>query len=201
MKRSFHTSLTSHNKAQFLVKTNVRCDADSCPVGWGHITALQASKGHWFSTPESTSRVPRVGSASSGCLWPHSGTPLGYPTEQGHSLPKAFPAPFCGLLCRVILWSMKTKMPGEWRLAQGWSDLREAWKRQPPVWTGFDGDYGFIPEELEIKEGCFLYTAHKICEHTECTFIVWLFIFQLLSKHCIIIFKEHVNCCINIPLL
>lgn len=42
----------------------VRCDADSCPVGWGHITALQASKGHRFSTPVSTSRVPRVRSAS-----------------------------------------------------------------------------------------------------------------------------------------
>lgn len=183
MKCSFHTSVTSHNKARFLVKMNVCCDSDSCPVGWGHITALQAFKGHRFSTPESTSRVPRVGSASSGCLWPHSGTPVGYPTEQGHSLPKAFPAPFCGLLCRVILWSLKKRMPGEWRLGQGWSDPRETWKRQPLLGYGFDGHYGFILEELKVKEGCFLYVVRKIREHTECTSIVWISIFQLLGKH------------------
>lgn len=201
MKCSFHTSVTSHNKARSLVKTNVRCDADSRPVGWGHITALQASKGHRFLTPESISRVPRVGSASSGRPWPHSGTPLGCTTEQGHSLPKVFPAPFCGLLCRVRLWSLKTKMPGEWRLGQRWSNLREAWKRQPPLWDGFDGNYGFVLKELEVKEGCLLHAVHKIREHTACTFIVRIFIFQLLSKCWIIVSKEHANDSINIPLL
>ena len=92
----------------------------------------------------------------------------GIPQNRGILCQKhSQPAPFCGLLCGAILWSMKTKMPGEWRLGQGLSDHREAWKRQPPLWYGFVGNYGFIPEESEIKKGCFLYAGHKMREpHT-----------------------------------
>lgn len=54
---------------------------------------------------------------------------LGYPTEQGHSLPKAFPAPFCGLLCRATGWSMKTKMG-----SGGWG--RDCQVIEKPVKTG-----------------------------------------------------------------
>lgn len=86
-------------------------------------------------------------------------------------------------------------------MGQRWSNPREAWKRQPPVWDGFDENYGFVLEELEVKKGCFLYPVHKIRDHTECTFIVWIFIFQLLGKYWIIIFKENANDSINIPLL